>query len=101
MLALAPFSTPDLVVLDTIRLIITGAGFLLVGFYFWTRWPNSSGRYERARVIGCALALFILAATRITNLGSPNLVWQLPASAAVFVLIGYSALGLTQRKGRG
>lgn len=100
MLALAPFSTPSLVVLDIIRLLIAGAGFLLTGFYFWTRWPNSAGRYERARVVGCAFAMFILAATRVSNLGNPDLVWQLPASAAVFVLIGYSAFGMTQRKGR-
>jgi hypothetical protein len=101
MLAAAPFSTPALVALDTIRLIITMLGFVLVGFYLRTRWPTSSGRHERARVLGCALALFVLAATRATNFGNPELVWQLPASGVVFLLVGYSALRTTERRRRG
>ena len=87
-----PFSTPGLIVLDTARLVLTAAGFLLVGYYLLTRWPTTRNRHEKARAVGLALALFVLASSRITNLGSPELAWQLPASALVFALVGYSAL---------
>jgi hypothetical protein len=96
-----PFSTPELLVLDTVRLVITGLGFLVVGFYLRTRWPTTKDRYERARALGCALAMFILAVSRAANLGNPGLAWQMIASALVFALVGYSALRTTVRKGRG
>jgi hypothetical protein len=88
---MAPFSTPGLIVLDSVRVLLTAAGFLLVGYYLWSRWPTTKDRYEKARALGMAIALFVLAASRATNLGGP-LAWQLPASAAVFALVGYSAL---------
>lgn len=91
-----PFSTPGLIVLDTTRLVLTAAGFLLVGYYLATRWPTTRCRHERARALGMAVALFVLASSRVANLGSPEVAWQMPASAVVFALVGYSAL-----RGRG
>lgn len=86
-----PFSTPALAVLDALRLLMFVAGFALVGAYLRLRWPTTRDTPERARVVGLALALFVLAGSRATNLGGP-LVWQLPASALVFALVGYSVL---------
>jgi hypothetical protein len=87
-----PFSTPGLIVLDSARLILTAAGFMLVGYYLFTRWPTTRNRHEKARALGLALALFVLAASRATNFGNPDLAWQMVASTAVFGLVGYSAL---------
>jgi hypothetical protein len=87
-----PFSTPGLIVLDSIRVLLTAFGFLLVGYYLRMRWPTTRDRHEKARALGMAVALFVLAASRATNLGSPVLAWQMVASGVVFLLVGYSAL---------
>lgn len=93
---MGPFSTPTLVVLDTARLLLFLVGFALVGAYLQLRWPDTRDRPEKARVVGVALALFILAGSRATSLGGP-IVWQLPASAVVFTLIAYSVLARRRR----
>lgn len=92
---MTPFSTPALFALDAVRLVLTAAGFLLVGFYLRLRWPTTRDRYERAHALGLALALFVLAASRGLNLGGP-LVWQLPVTVVVFALVGYSAVAPTR-----
>lgn len=91
MITAVPFSTPGLAVLDSVRALLTAFGFLLVGAYLIRRWPDTGSHHERSRVLGMALALFILASSRITNLGG-DLGWQLPASALVFLLVGFSVL---------
>jgi hypothetical protein len=98
-IAATPFSTPGLFMLDAARLLMTAGGFLLVGFYLRLRWPTTADRYEKARALGMALALFVLAASRAVNLGQP-IAWQFVASAAVFGLVGYSAIAPTRRPRR-
>ena len=87
------FATPWLMVLDGARLSVFVVGFLLVGYYALTRWPQTASRYEKARVVGVAAALFVLAGSRATNLGVPTATWQFYASIVVFCLIGYSLAG--------
>lgn len=77
--------------LDVIRVVLTIVGFGLAGAYLRLRWPQTTDQHERARIIGMALALFILAGSRALNLGEP-LTWQLLAAAIVFALVGYSML---------
>lgn len=93
-----PFSTPELVVLDSLRLLVGVAGFLLVGSYLWMRWRFTNTRSEQARILGIALSLFVLAGSRVLNLGGP-FAWQLVAAAVAFTLVGYGLLDL-DRKGR-
>lgn len=82
-----PFESVGYVVLDSLRLLIAAAGIGLAGYQLLPiRRSVTAG--QRARFAGIAVALFVLAASRVQNLGGP-VTWQFWGSLVAIALIGY------------
>lgn len=82
-----PFATPELAVLDTLRLFVGAGGLFLAAYQVrMIRLSRTSG--QRARFAAVGVALLVLAGSRLQNLGEP-LVWQFFATVVVFGLLGY------------
>ena len=82
-----PFSTPWLVVLDSIRVAIVVTGLLITGSML--RGGAGIGVVRRVRRLGVALVLLIVVGSRLQNLGSPP-TWQLAAGAVAMILLGWA-----------
>lgn len=86
---MTPFD--DYAVLDALRIVVFVWGFLLVGMQL-RLWPLLVTAGQRLYVTATALALFILAGSRITHLGVPP-TWELPAAVVVFTLVTAATVG--------
>lgn len=89
---MTPFSTPELVVLDTTRILTALAGFILTGAYWQVYRRIADTIHYRARVVAFTILLFVGALSRLTYLGDP-FQWQMPVVAAAFALLTFALLG--------
>lgn len=88
---MTPFTGPALAVLDSLRILVFAWGFVLVGLQL-RLWPLLDTIGQRIRLAAMSLALFVLAGSRITNLGQ-TITWQMVTSVVVFALVTASTFG--------
>jgi hypothetical protein len=86
------FGTPWLVVLDSSRIAVAVAGFILTGAYWSVYWPIADTAHYKARVAAVTTLLFVGALSRVTFLGGP-FQWQMPVVAAAFIALAFAMRG--------
>lgn len=89
MIIAAPFGSPGMVILDSLRLVMFLGGMSLVGALAWNALDHDRLRSPARRYSALAgsVALVVLTGSRLQNLGQPPS-WQLFVSLVAFLLFG-------------